>query len=62
MATYKILVTISGATVEEVHLVEAKNEARAIAHAVAIHVRVSKPTSAELVELGAAGVVIEVAE
>lgn len=49
-------------TAEQERLVSAKNEARALAHVCQSHIIVSKPTSAELVELGSAGVKIESAE
>lgn len=46
----------------ETRLVEAKNEARAIAHIVQKHVAISRPTNRELVDLGADGIQIETAE
>jgi hypothetical protein len=46
----------------QTRLIEAKNESRAIAHAVKAHIACTKPTPGELVELGAAGVKIEQAE
>lgn len=67
MATYKIVVEVltkedARRAFTEVHLIEAKNAAQAIAHAVKSHITCEKATMAEAVELGASGVKLEVAE
>lgn len=60
MPTCKVVV--SAMDKEAVRLVEAKNEARALAHVTKQHIEISRPTSAELVALGASGVAIELAD
>lgn len=49
-------------TATQTRLVEARNEARALAHVTKQHIEISRPSSAELVALGKDGVEIESAE
>ena len=53
MATYKVVVEVPDTQVTR--LIEAKNAAQAIAHAVKSHITCEKATMAEAVELGASG-------
>jgi hypothetical protein len=65
MATYVCKIAAQNSddgAITQTRLVEAKNQAQALAHVSASHITVEKATSAQLVELGAAGVKIEAVE
>lgn len=61
MAVYKCFVQITDVG-SAVRLVEAKTEATALKFVSKSHIHITRPTSAELVALGASGVEIERAE
>lgn len=65
MPVYKVVISViaeTGGAVPQTRLIEAKNESRALAHVVLGHIELSRPSSAELVALGADGCKIEQAE